>query len=120
MQGPSKEIAREKTPDSSKDPNLIEGVQHSLQTMWGNSAIASWMRELNGSDINREGTLSSPSDRSKGTSIDSILQQQQENGSTLSSEVMQHAFHPKSGENNPESGMRLFVPGLNTPETEDQ
>ena len=67
MQGPSKDVSREKMPDASKDPNLIEGVQHSLQTMWGNSAIASWMRELNGSDINREGTLSSPSDRSKGT-----------------------------------------------------
>ena len=118
LQGLSKDISRDKMPSSSKNLSLIEGVQNSLQNMWGNSAISSWMRELNGPDISREGTLSSPSDRSKGTSIDSIIQQQKANGSTLSSEVMQHAFHPESGKNNPESGMRLFVPGLNTPEAE--
>ena len=76
------------------------------------SAIAGWMRELNGPDIQREGTFSHPTDRSQGTSVDQVLEQQQENGTSLGSEVMQHAFHPKGGENTPENGMRLFVRDL--------
>lgn len=103
---------------SGQNEGPIAGLQNSLQNMWGNSAMAGWMRELNGSDIQREGTFSSPTDRSQGTSVDQVLEQQQGNGTSLGSTVMQHAFHPESGENNPENGMRLFVPGLNTPEAE--
>ena len=103
---------------SGQNEGPIAGIQNSLQNMWGNSAIAGWMRELNGPDIQREGTFSHPTDRSQGTSVDQVLEQQQANGTSLGSAVMQQAFHPKSGENSPENGMRLFVPGLNTPEAE--
>lgn len=92
--------------------------QQALQNMWGNSAVAGWMNELNGPDIQREGTISQPHDRANPVSIDSVIDRQKKSGQPLSQGMMQHAFHPQSGEAPPESGMRLFIPGLNTDETE--
>ena len=71
---------------------------------------------LNGPDIQREGSLTNPQDSTQYTTVDQILQQH--SGSGLSEAVMQHAFQPKGGAAESDSGMRIFVPGLNTPEPE--
>ena len=92
--------------------------QQPRQNRWGNAAVLSWMSELNGADIQKEGMLSSPKQNGQSRSVEQIVEASQTNGSSLSQEVMKDAFHPKSGESEPENGMRLFVPGLNTPEKE--
>ena len=91
-------------------------TSHSAPQGIGNNALQSMLSALNGSDIQREGSLTNPQDSTQSTTIDQVLQQRSSSG--LSAAVMQHAFHPKGGAAASDDSMRLFVPGLNTPEPE--
>ena len=64
----------------------------------GYPAIAALLNQLNGPDIKREGTFSSPRDGS-GVSVTDMIDRTHQSGSTLSEEVMKDAYHPSSGKN---------------------
>ena len=83
-----------------------------------NAQIQSVIKELNGPDIQREGTITHPLTREP-INLENQLQKGRSNPNGLAGQLMGDlAFHPTQGPQVDPNLIRFFVPGLNTQEPE--
>lgn len=70
-------------------------------------------------DMDREGTLTDPRDRSKAVPVDQAIREAQAAGGPFGAYLMnRYGFGPQLPEGGRGDTLRFFVPGLNTPEPE--
>ena len=106
------------TPSSESTPTVSSTGQNASSNGLGNAGLLSLFQTLNGPDIQREGRFTDPRDPSQSVSVEQMVQRAKDQDTSLGHQVMQHAFQPEQTQALPKEGMRLFVPGLNTPEPE--
>ncbi|MAA80571.1 MAG: hypothetical protein CL916_15050 [Deltaproteobacteria bacterium] len=104
----------QETQKITKESSPLESLKHTLS----NSALLKILTNRADWDIQKEGTFSDPKNADLSHTLDDISKEAEKAGMDLGSYIMEELAFKPSSPKEADDIVRVFIPGLNTPENE--